>query len=273
MAEQTVSRIGQRVRHELRRRVLTVRRVTRITPKMLRVTLAGAELEGFTSPSFDDHAKIFFPAPGQNEPMMPEMGPNGPIRAEGVTYAVARDYTPRRYDAVAGELDIDFALHEFGAAMDWIASAAPGQKLGVGGPRGSFILPDDLDWYLLVGDEAALPAISRRLEELPPTAQVIALVEVADASERQPLPSRRGISLTWLERNGAPPGEPDRLAAALEAVTLPAGAGHAWVACESDVARRLRRILLEQHGLPKERVKAAAYWRRGATDAHETLDD
>jgi NADPH-dependent ferric siderophore reductase len=273
MPEMGEGRLGRRVRHELRRRMLEVRRVSRITPRMLRVTLAGPDLEGFTSASFDDHVKLFFPSPGEAEPTLPEPGPNGPVFPEGAPRPAARDYTPRRHDAARGELEIDFALHEAGPATEWAKQAMPGQKLGVGGPRGSFILPDDLDWYLLVADETGLPAISRRLEELPATARITAVIEVANASERQELPSRPEIELVWLERNGAAPGEPDRLVAAVEALTLPDGRGHAWVACESDVARHLRRILLDRHGLPKERVKAAGYWRRGAIASHDTVED
>jgi NADPH-dependent ferric siderophore reductase len=47
--------------------------------------------------------------------------------------------------------------------------------LGIGGPRGSFIVPMDLDWHLLVGDATALPAIARRLSELPASATVFAI--------------------------------------------------------------------------------------------------
>jgi len=273
MSDVTEGRMGRRVRHELRRRMLEVRRVTRVTPRMVRIALAGPDLEGFTSASFDDHVKLFFPPPGEAEPVLPEMGPDGPVFPEGAPRPVARDYTPRRYDAAAGELEIDFALHEAGPATEWAEQAAPGQKLGVGGPRGSFVLPDDLDWYLLAGDETALPAIGRRMEELPASARIIAVIEVADRAERQDLPSRPGIEVVWVERNGAAPGGPERLAAAIEAVTLPDGKGHAWVACESDVARLLRRILLEHHALPKERVKAAGYWRRGAAASHDKVED
>lgn len=267
------ARLGRRVRHELRRRVLEVRRVEPVTPRMLRVTLGGADLDGFESPSFDDHMKLFFPAPGQEEPSMPTMGPNGPAFAEGVARSPARDYTPRRHDPARGELSIDFALHAEGPATEWAAVAGPGAKLGVGGPRGSFILPDDLDWYILAGDETALPAIGRRLEELPSGARAIAVIEVADAAERQDLPARPGVEIHWLERNGAPAGEAGRLEAALSSIAIPPGEGHAWVACEAEVARRLRRVLTEGHGLPKERVKAAGYWRRGAAASHEVVGD
>ena len=50
-------RMPRRVRHELRFRRLEVRAVERVTPHLVRITLGGDPLEGFTSPGFDDHAK------------------------------------------------------------------------------------------------------------------------------------------------------------------------------------------------------------------------
>jgi NADPH-dependent ferric siderophore reductase len=32
-----------------------------------------------------------------------------------------------------------------------------GDRLDIGGPRGSAVVPDDFDWYLLIGDEARRP--------------------------------------------------------------------------------------------------------------------
>ncbi|MBO1075579.1 siderophore-interacting protein [Roseomonas marmotae] len=271
-------RIPTRIRHPLRFRLLQVLRVERPTPHLCRVTLGGPELEGFTSAGFDDHVKVFFPAPGQERPVLPTPGPNGPVFPEGER-PDSRDYTPRRFSW--SELEIDFVLHGEGPASTWAAQAAPGRFLGIGGPRGSFVLPE-YDWYLLVGDETALPAIARRLRELPAGARAIVLAEVADAAEEQPFPSAAeeqpfpsaaDVSVTWLHRDGAAPGTPDALLAALEALRLPAGEGHAWVATESAVARALRALLLERHGLDKAQVKAAGYWKRGSMGAHERIED
>ena len=66
-----------RVRHEPRRRLLTVQRVERITPHMARIELGG-DLADFVSGAYDDHVKVFFPLPGQTAPTIPEQGPNGP---------------------------------------------------------------------------------------------------------------------------------------------------------------------------------------------------
>ena len=61
--EKAPARVARRVRHELRFRQLDVTRVEDITPAMRRITLAGPDLAGFTSLSFDDHVKLFFPGP------------------------------------------------------------------------------------------------------------------------------------------------------------------------------------------------------------------
>ena len=74
-------------------------------------------------------------------------------------------------------------LHGDGPASTWAAQAKPGQQIVIGGPRGSMIIPDAYDWYFLAGDETALPAIGRRLEELPATARVVAVIEVEDKAE------------------------------------------------------------------------------------------
>ena len=270
---QTTERVGRRVRHETKTRLLQVRDVSRMTPKMLRVMVGGEALAGFVSAAYDDHVKVFFPQPGQDKPVLPTPSPNGPVYPEGAARPAARDYTPRRYDAAANTLTIDFVLHGDGPAAEWAAQAGPGNFLGVGGPRGSFIVPDDFDWYLLAGDEAALPAIGRRLEELPASARAMVVAEVADAGEEQHFETRARLDVHWLHRNGAEPGDPTLLHDAIAKLSLPSGDGYAWVAAEAATAKALRRLLIDQRGLRKDRVKAAAYWKRGAVAVHETYDD
>ena len=104
-----------RVRHALRMRRLQVSRVRQLTPHMVRVTLVGPDLDGFVSAAPDDHVKLFFPV-ADGALNLPTLGPEGPVYPEGVEPSASRDYTPRRYDAAAGELDIDFVLHGEGPA-------------------------------------------------------------------------------------------------------------------------------------------------------------
>src|SRR5690606_1106708 len=140
--------------------------------------------------------KLFFAPPGA--PLaLPEIGPNGLSFPAGAR-PEGRDYTPRRIDLAAGEVVIDFVLHGDGPAARWAASAGPGDTVGVGGPRASFVVREPYDWYLLAGDETALPAIGRRIEELPAGAVAIAVVEIADAGERQIVHAAARLELRWV---------------------------------------------------------------------------
>ncbi len=262
----------ERVRHELKRRLLTVSRVQNITPQMLRVTLEGADLEGFVSLGYDDHIKILVPAPGE-EPAFPEVGSDGKLQIDPAKRPSMRDYTPRRYDAASLELDLDFALHDAGPATEWALNAKPGDKLGIGGPRGSFVVATDFDWYLLAGDETALPAIGRRLEELPASAKALVVVEVSGPEEEQALSSEAELTTLWLHRGSEPAGTTTQLDEALRELALPTGDGYVFIACETLVAKRLRAIMVEERNHPKAWIKAAGYWKKGQADFHETHGD
>jgi NADPH-dependent ferric siderophore reductase len=183
-----------------------------------------------------------------------------------------RDFTPRRFDPAAGELVIDFVVHGEGPASSWAAGAAVGALLGQGGPRGSLVVSDDFDWYLLAGDESALPSIARRLEELPATARAIVIAEVADAAGELELATRAELELTWLHRDGAEPGSTDLLERAIRSLDLPGGEGFAWVAAEADSVRPLRSHLREERGLAKASTRITGYWKRGAADHHDPPD-
>jgi NADPH-dependent ferric siderophore reductase len=252
--------------------MLTVKQVERLTPTMARITLGG-DLAGFNSASYDDHVKVFFPLPGRSAPTLPEPGPDGKP-AEGVERSPGRDYTPRHYDATKNELIIDFALHDAGPATTWAEHAKPGEQLAVGGPRGSFVVPDDFDWYLFIGDETALPAIGRRLEELRAGTRAIVVVAITGPEEKQVFKSRADVETVWVERPLSRAEDPAPLLDAVRALTLPKnGDGYAWAAGESQTAKLLRRHLLDERGLDKTFVKAAGYWKRGAVSIHETHND
>lgn len=267
------ARRPQRIRHELRFRTLQVQHSERINPHLVRITLTGDALPGFTSPGFDDHVKLFFPDPETGVLVLPQVGPAGPVYPEGGARPIARDYTPRHYDPAANTLQIDFALHEAGPATAWALQAKPGDALGVGGPRGSFILPTNFDTFLLIGDDTALPAISRRLAELPAGTNAIVIAEVEDASAEQRFSSAANVNIEWIHRRSAATGETTGLQDALRRTRLPTGDFHAWVACESLTAKALRTQLIQEHGARPQWTKASGYWRRGQSATHEEHED
>ena len=246
MNHPTILRRVERVRHELKRRNLTVTAVEQLTPHFRRITFTDESLVDFVSLSFDDHIKVFVAAADGGEP-------------------ARRDYTPRRYDNAARELVIEFALHGEGPAAEWAAQAAPGHTLAIGGPKGSLIIPLDYDWHLFVGDETAFPAVARRLEQLPAGAKAVVILQSADAADRRGFESAAHVDLTWVATDA-------ELLAAVRALALPAGDGYAWCAGEAACMAALRRELVEVKGHPREAIRAAAYWKRGATGHHENLE-
>jgi NADPH-dependent ferric siderophore reductase len=255
----------QRVRHPLAVRQLDVLNVRQVSPHFVKVTFGGAQLEGFISASFDDHFKLMLPPDSQSPLILPAYGPAGPQWLDDVPRPVMRDFTPRFYDAVKRELDVEFALHGEGPATEWAALAAKGQSVGVGGPRGSLVIPMDYDWHVLIGDETALPAITRRLEELPRGARVFAVLLVADSADRRVFHTNASLTEKWVS-------DSDELIEAVRLLKLPVGEGFAWAAGEAKTIATVRQILSTTHGMEKDHLRTAAYWKRGSAAHHENLE-
>jgi len=266
---------SQVIRYPLAFRLLEVTRVERVTPLMVRVTLGGDDLSGFESRSPDDHLKLIFPSGPNVRPVLPAAGPNGITWPEGSPKPVMRDYTPRRFDPVAKELDIDIFVHGDGMGARWAAQAKPGQFVGTAGPRGSRLYSFDFNWYLLCGDETSIPSIARRLEELPEGSRTFAFIEVANAAEEQPLPSRANATIAWIHWENADRDERSLTERALMWFEFPEGPGYTWATGEANDLRRLRRYLLNERGLDKELTNFSGHWKRGAADYdhHEEIGD
>jgi NADPH-dependent ferric siderophore reductase len=236
----------QRVRHEVRRREVEVRRVERLSPHYVAVTFAGESLADFASEGFDDHVKFMFDA--------------------GAGELVRRDYTPRRFDRDKGELTIEFLLHEEGEACEWAARAEPGMAAVIGGPKSSMVIPVDYRWHLLAGDAAALPAIHRRLEELPEGTEAIVRVQLDDPADRRDLVSAARLDVAWLSAD-------EDLASHLRVLPLPESEGFAWCAGEAASMASVREVLLVERRHPREAMRVAAYWKKRSEGSfHETLE-
>jgi NADPH-dependent ferric siderophore reductase len=125
------------------------------------------------------------------------------------------------------------------------------------------ILPLEMDWHLLVGDASALPAVTRRLEELPSSARVQAVLLV-DAADRREFATHANADVHWVASN-------EELLRALKDLPLPAGAGLAWGGGEASLMVQVRQLLIDK-GLPRQAARISAYWKRGVADHHEHLD-
>ncbi|MDS1269115.1 siderophore-interacting protein [Lipingzhangella sp. LS1_29] len=251
-------------------RQLSVRTAHRLTPRMIRIVLTGAELSGFRTDNHDDHVKLFFPDENTGQLWLPQPDAEGHwnFRDPNLTF---RDYTVRHYAPERAELTIDFVAHDHGPAGRWALHATPGDRIGVLGPRGTRHLDRTADYYLIVADETGLPAAARLLEELPAHSTALAFLEVAAPSEEQTITTAATTHITWLSRDGAPAGSSSLLHQALRTTPLPPGTGIAWCAGEALTLKPLRRILKEQGFVRGHNAEIDGYWRRGANNRDHHL--
>jgi NADPH-dependent ferric siderophore reductase len=241
------------------RRVFRRIRVTRteqLSPHMVRVTFTGDDLSAFAWNGPAAHIKLVFPEAGQVEPALPQ--PEGP-RPNNI-----RTYTPRRFDPAVPELDVEFVLHGDGPASNWASQVQVGQSLVLAGPGPNYQVDPAADWFLLAGDDTAIPAISTILDALPAATRAIVILEVQDPQEEQALHSAAALEVTWLHRGS---NQPDALLEqALRDFSLPSGDGRIYVGAESGAMRRIRQHLLRERGLDARQIVTRGYWKAGATN-------
>lgn len=244
-------------------RTAVVDRTEWLTPAMVRVFLVGDDLAALPDLPFTDHyVKILFPPEGADYawPFDPEERP-----AE--QWPVTRTYTIRSFDRDRGELVIDFVVHgDAGLAGPWAAKAKQGDQIGFFGPGGAWAPEPEADAHLLVGDEAALPAIAAALDQLADDAEAHVFVEVASVEHRQPLRTAPGIRVEWIHRDDHGLSYGEALAAEVRRHELPAGRLAAFVHGNAEMVKDLRRFLFLENGVDRKQVSISGYWRTGQTE-------
>lgn len=255
--------------HPIIIRRLTVSRVTDVTPRMRRVTLTGEQLADFTvdgmpmapfvSTGFDDHVKIVLASAGPVESVLPQQLPHA-VEWHPCEQRIMRDYTPRRFDAAAGELDLDFVRHGDGPAATWAEQVSAGDTLHIVGPKSSLLLPTEVDRVVLVGDETALPAIGRYLDERPLPVPVDVVVQIGHLDARQELALTDRDTVSWLTGDSRDPAAGEALVAAARSVIDRPGTPFVWAGGENRAMLALRRWCHREQGLAKHHTKIIGYW-------------
>jgi NADPH-dependent ferric siderophore reductase len=239
-----------------------VERVERLTPRIVRVVLGGDGLVSFQpTAATDQYVNVVFPPPGA-----PYQVPFDVDDARGGDHRpVGRRYTVRAWDPVARQITIDFVVHgDVGVAGRWANHARPGDLLQFTGPSGGYSPHPDADWYLMVGDESALPAIGASLEQVPEGRPVLAALVVDDAEHELELATPGELSVQWVHRGQG--DSSDALVAAVAALEFPTGAVSAFVHGEAAETRAVRRHLLGERGVDRAALSVSPYWRRGQSD-------
>lgn len=244
-------------------REVTVISSTRLSPHMQRVRFSAQDLARFARGGL--HIRLLLPPKGR-QPVWPQMGPDGlVVWPSGADALIARVYTIRAIDVAGGWLDVDFVLHPGSdtPAATFAQNARPGDVIGMFGPGGGDV--PEAQNLLLLGDDTALPAIGRILDNVAPATQADVFIEVDNPADAIPLAEGDNIRVTWLYRQGREAGTAGLLSEALRKIdpaTLPPDV-YVWAGCEFADFRELRKIVRKEWGLKKDRQMIVAYWRRG----------
>ncbi len=241
-------------------RILRVVRMQGLTSRMKRVVFSGEDLARYDRPD-QLHCRLIFQPKSAAALRWPVLDDRGHVVWPDGEKLPTRVYTIRHIDAAAGELTVDFALHERpGPATRWAMAAEPGDIVGVLGPAANGTKP--AAFYVLAGDETGLPGIARLLEQMEPTARAIAFVEVNDPTDEVPLRHGPALRVKWLHRRGAPAGTTSLLCDAIRSVVWPEDLTSAffWGGCEHRAFRQIHRHLREDVGLPAERQTLYSHW-------------
>ncbi len=262
--------------------LIEVARVEDITPHMRRITFAGPGVAEYASvPGRVPNIKLVFPRANGRLEVPARNGWGRLAWPDPTVKQQVRTYTVRRLDPETAEMDIDFVKHgDEGLASGWAEHARPGDVIAAAGAGG--VTAGEADWYLVVGDETALPAIGRMLEHMREDATGVALIEVADEHEQQDLRHPEGVEIRWIHRHGAPAGTTDQLFDAATAVKIPGGdvTKFAWVSAESKTVLAMRKWLRNEAGFDRKATLVIGYWRRGMTETgygktadHDRVED
>ncbi|NLD76610.1 MAG: SIP domain-containing protein [Acidimicrobiales bacterium] len=245
--------------------------VSDVHPHLRQITFGGGDLATTFDPVGPDcFFYVLLPPPGRTE-----LGIDQTFTWEAHARMPVEDqpvgayYTLRAWRPEKAELDIWMVLHgegdHAGPASSWAARAQVGDKVALWGPRTAFHPPDGTDHLVLVGDETGLPAIAGIIDWMPDGMTATVLAEVAEESERQELPSRAGVDVIWLHREGAEAGTTSLLADAARALPPLPESTYVWGGGESKAMTAVRRHVRNDRGLDRESVALVAYWRHKAT--------
>ncbi|SFE52973.1 NADPH-dependent ferric siderophore reductase, contains FAD-binding and SIP domains [Actinacidiphila alni] len=273
------------IQEELRRRTRLSRPQVRIrraevvrtaepAPRIRRITIGGPDLAGCADGALPADAwKFLLPPDGRGPVHLPVIGADGmPGYEPGAVPPIMRAFTVRSVDPAANELTVDVLLHGDTPATVWARHAAPGDLVGLAGPRHEFFASPEAGWHLLAGDESALPAIATIIESLPADTPVVALIEVRDEADRIDIAAPAGAEVHWLYRGGAPEAGSGLLEKAVRGLDRPFADAQVWIGAEAAAVRSVRRHLLDERGLPRPQLQAAAYWKRSLTSDQRDIE-
>lgn len=177
-----------------------------------------------------------------------------------------RSFTIRDFCPNKQHLIIDFIVHtDGGPASKWLNSAKVGDTVEVVGPGAKKLVDFNADWFFLVGDLTALPAIAVNLEMLPAHSQGYAIIEVRHEDDCQSITHPDGVTVEWVVNSDNSKSAELVLNKVKTKEWLP-GSPYVWVASEFESMRALRYYFKNEKAVSRDFIYASSYWKIGETD-------
>ena len=212
-----------------REAAVTVTEVESLSPRIRRIRLGGAAIQGLKwSPG--DKVKV-------------QAGPK------------LKSYTPARVNTEEGWMDIVFFLHGNGGASEWAQNATVGLNTAFVGPTKSMPqVEGEPAWALFLGDETTIGLATALLESLPTSVPVDGVIELdeTDAGALRALGLHLGVALRKAKHGQS-------LLTWLADTDLPSGNGVIWLSGEAMTVSELKALLIER-GIERSQLKIKPYW-------------
>lgn len=242
---------------------ITVTAVQELSPIMRRLTVSAPELGDYRPLGPDEYFGLVMPPPGHELPALSQdpdrATPRGLFRSlPEQERPEVRWYTVRAHRPALGEVDVDIVTHgDAGPGSSWVLRAGVGSRAAFQTGTAAYRTQGTSGPQVLAGDETAVPAISRILEELPADVEPHVFLEVPAVGDVPDLPDPKGANITVVERGADAPGL--ALISAVEAADLPIPTT-AWLAGEQKAVAGVRRHLVGTLGAEKRSIYHCAYW-------------
>ncbi|KXI23567.1 siderophore-interacting protein [Photobacterium sanguinicancri] len=241
-------------------KLLTVISTEQITPNMQRLVFHSDSLADFPNDCEGGYIKLLFNSLGETDLS---------TVAEGERPAM-RTYTVRRFSATDCTIEVDFVRHittdlQCGFAARWAMSAKIGDTINVAGPGIINEMNLAADWFFMVADMTALPALSAKIQKLPQNAKGYAVIKVIDHKDIQTIDAPEHFHVIWLT------GE-ESLAEKVKTLAWLEGTASVWTACDFDSMRALRSYFRNEKDVDRENIYISSYWKQGVSeDGHKAI--
>lgn len=226
---------------------------------MLRLTFEGDGLRELVAPEPASSVRLLVPSPGAPDLVMPEWNGNEFLLPDGQRPAL-RTFTPLRFDAESGRIELEIVRHPGGAVSGWAETAGPGDRAAISGPGRGWELDPGVRTLHLLGDETALPAIGQLIELVDTAVAVTVDIEVESGDAVQPLPDRPDVEAAWHVR-AADESPGATLVRAVTSITEVDTGVHIWAAGEAASMQAIRKHCFDALGLSRSQTTIRGYWK------------